>query len=182
MLQIRVWAMAGLVVVGLAGASAVAAEQAPLLRFKVSLSPTGSFEARSSRIQGTVSSGAKGFEATEISLELATLKTGIELRDRHMTQKYLEASKYPKAVVTNVSGQGGKFKAQLSLHGKTSPIEGRYEYRGGPTGPNWIEATFTTRLSDFDIEEPMYMGVGVEDEVEVTALVPAAPLAAGARK
>ncbi len=172
--------MVGLLAAGLT--SALAAEQAPLLRFKVSLSPTGSFIAKSSQLQGSVRASGKGYESGEVSIELMTLKTGIDLRDRHMIQNYFEAAKHPRAVVTGVSAQGGKFKAQLALHGKTRPIEGKYEYRGGPTGPNWIEATFTTRLSDFDIEEPSYMGVGVEDEVEVTALVPMATGAAGARK
>ena len=33
-------------------------------------------------------------------------------------------------------------------------------------------ARFKTSLSTFEIEEASYMGVGVEDEVEVTARVP----------
>jgi len=152
--------------------SAMAAEQAPHLSFKVTLNPMGSFIAQSKEMVGDAVATASGFEASEVSLTLDSLKTGIELRDKHMNQNYFESKKFPKAIVKSAKGKGGAFKAQLTVHGKSQPIEGKYELRGGPTGPNWIEVRFGTTLSAFGIEEPSYMGVGVEDEVEVTALVP----------
>lgn len=150
----------------------MAAEQAPHLSFKVTLNPMGSFIAQSKEMVGDAVATASGFEASEVSLTLDSLKTGIELRDKHMNQNYFESKKFPKAIVKSAKGKGGAFKAQLTVHGKSQPIEGKYELRGGPTGPNWIEVRFGTTLSAFGIEEPSYMGVGVEDEVEVTALVP----------
>lgn len=150
----------------------MAADQAPHLSFKVTLNPMGSFMAQSKEMLGDAVATASGFEASEVSLVIDSLKTGIELRDKHMNQNYFESKKFPKAIVKGAKGENGAFKAQLTVHGKTQPIEGKYDLRGGPTGPNWIEVRFMTKLSDFSIEEPSYMGVGVEDEVEVTALVP----------
>jgi len=161
-----------------------AAEQAPLLSFKVNLSPAGSFVAQSKRLVGEAQGAGAAFQASEVSLELDSLRTGIELRDRHMTQKYMESKKFPTAVVKNAEGKDGRFKAQLTVHGKTRPVEGTFEIKGGPSGPNWVEAKFKATLSEFEIEEANYMGVGVEDEVEVTALVPLrkGAVSGGARK
>src|SRR5438132_5755067 len=38
-------------------------------------------------------------KAVTFVVPLATLKTGIDLRDRHMREKYLETDKYPNAVL-----------------------------------------------------------------------------------
>ncbi len=146
-------------------------DQAAQISFEVALNPAGSFVAKSSSVAGDVVSKAGGFEATEISLPLASLKTGIELRDKHMVQNYFEAAKFPKAVLTQAVGKDGKFHATLSIHGKSQSIEGEYEVKGSGAGES-IEAKFKTSLSAFSIKEANYMGVGVEDEVEVTARIP----------
>jgi len=154
--------------------SAWAAGGGPLLSFKVTLNPVGAFVASSSALVGNVSASASGqaWTAPEISLELSTLKTGIDLRDKHMVQNYFEAPKFPKAVLKNATASGGKFKAQLTVHGKTQSIEGQYDIKTLAAGNDSIEAKFKTSLSAFDIKEANYMGVGVEDEIEVTALLP----------
>lgn len=158
----------------------VLADSAPQLSFEVSLNPAGSFVAKSAAVSGEVAARDGGFEAAEISLPLSTLKTGIELRDKHMVQNYFEAAKFPKAVLTRASAKDGKFKATLDVHGKSQSIEGEYEVKNS-AGGEAIEAKFKTSLSAFSIKEANYMGVGVEDEVVVTALIPVRK-AAGAKK
>lgn len=160
----------------LAATSARAGE----LSFKVTLSPAGSFVASSSSLAGEVTRSGVRYLATEISLELSSLKTGIELRDKHMIQNYFEAARFPKAVLRNVSGAEGRFKGELTLHGRTQAIEGKFEPKSRASGPELVEATFNTTLSAFGIKEASYMGVGVEDEVEVTAILPVR--AAGLKK
>ena len=155
------------------------ADSGAQVSFKVSLNPTGSFVAKSSAVIGEAVAKQGSYESPEISLPLASLKTGIELRDKHMVQNYFEAAKFPKASISQAIGKDGKFKAQLSLHGKSQPVEGEYEVKGAPAGPDVIEARFKTTLSAFGIKEANYMGVGVEDEVEVTALIPVRKASAG---
>ena len=144
----------------------------PSLSFKVTLFPAGSFEATSHSLSGTASSMPGGYAADKITLPIASLKTGIELRDKHMSQKYLESAKFPMATLTQASGKDGKFSAKLELHGRTRDISGSYDLRSAPDGSKYLEARFKTSLSTFEIEEASYMGVGVEDEVEVTAKIP----------
>lgn len=136
----------------------------PSLEIHVELSPAGSFVAKSDAI---TAHGARRDEngvirADRIELKLETLKTGIGLRDDHMTKKYFEVSKYPLAVLTNLVAEKGKFKANLNIRNRDKPIEGNYSI----TAENGT-AEFKCALSDFSIPEARYMGVGVEDEVTV---------------
>jgi polyisoprenoid-binding protein YceI len=142
------------------------------VHIKVSLSPAGSFVAKSEALRVRGSTGKTGdlLKAQELVLPLDTLKTGIALRDEHMRKKYFETDKYPDAVLTQASGKDGKFTGELSLHGTKKPISGTYELKNGQ-----FIGSFPTRLSDFGIAKARYLGVGVEDQVQVEVTLPAAP-------
>jgi len=136
----------------------------------VSLSPAGSFVAHSETVQGSATkTGADSYTAQGVTLELDTLKTGIDLRDRHMRDKYFETKKYPRATLRSGKAQGGKFEGELEVHGKTKKISGPYEVKGQK-----ITGKFKCALSDFGIAAAKYMGVGVDDEVEVEIQLPIA--------
>lgn len=125
------------------------------------------FSAKSSKLQGTARRSGGSVSAQKLTLDLNTLDTDIKLRNEHMIKKYFEAGKYPKAELTDVKGSGGKFTGKLALHGQTVPVEGDYKIEGAK-----VKAKFTTKVSDYKIAEPKYMGVGVEDEVTIEATVP----------
>ena len=134
----------------------------------VSLSPAGSFTAQSAQVKGQAEKiGADSYSARDVTLEVSTLKTGIELRDKHMRDKYFEAQKYPKATLKSGKGQDGRFEGALEVHGKTTKVSGDYTVSGHD-----VVGKFKTKLSDYGISEPRYLGVGVEDEVEVTVKLP----------
>ena len=97
---------------------------------------------------------------------MKSLKTGVELRDKH-TQKYLETPKFPEAVLVSATGKGGKGKGKIKIRGVEKDIEGTYKVEG-----KLLKADFKLTLSDFDIKEINYMGVGVEDEVTLHVAVP----------
>jgi polyisoprenoid-binding protein YceI len=151
-----------------------AAHAATNCQFHVSLSPAGSFVAQSDgvEVRGSATRTGDNVTAKNIALKLDTLKTGIDLRDEHMKKKYFETDKYPEAVLTQATGAGGKFTGDLQLHNVTKPIAGTYVFEG-----NDFVGTFKTKLSDYSINKAKYMGVGVNDEVEVTIRL-TAPVAA----
>jgi polyisoprenoid-binding protein YceI len=146
-------------------------------QFHVSLSPAGSFVAQSNEVEvrGSAVRTADGVSAKNVALKLDSLKTGIDLRDEHMKKKYFETDKYPEAVLVQATGKDGKFTGDLKLHNVTTPIVGTYVFENGD-----FVGTFKTKLSDYAINKAKYMGVGVNDEVEVTIHLPAAPAAAPA--
>lgn len=135
------------------------------LEIAISLSPAGSFVAKSEqvRVEGELQVSAQGFTAKNISMPIGSLKTGIELRDEHMKKKYFEMGQFPKANLIEGQGTGGRFQGKLEVHGVVHPINGTYQASGKS-----LEAQFKCKLSDFKIKEAKYMGVGVDDEVTVS--------------
>jgi hypothetical protein len=140
----------------------------PHIQLHLELSPTGSFLAESQQLtlKGVTRKGT-GAVIQEIVLPLDSLATGISLRDEHMKKKYFETQKHPIAVLRNVVAVDGSFKAKLLIRGVEKEVEGDYEAKGAG-----VSAKFKTNLSDFKIPEAKYMGVGVEDEVEVEVVLP----------
>lgn len=148
---------------------ATAAQAAGQIKLNVSLNPVGSFAAESKALQGTATQDGPLISIKNATLELDTLKSGIALRDSHMKEKYFETKKFPRALLSQATGKDKKFNGDLTLRNKTKKISGSYEVTGGN-----VIAKFKCNLSDFDIPPANYMGVGVEDEVEVEAQVPMA--------
>jgi polyisoprenoid-binding protein YceI len=142
------------------------------VRVQVTLRPAGSFIARSSAlaVKGTAAADGAAVSATDLVLDLDSLKTGIDLRDQHMRKKYFETDKYPQALLKSATGKDGQFTGELTLHGVTKPVRGTYTLQGEK-----LLAKFATKLTDFNIAQPKYLGVGVEDDVQVEVELPAKP-------
>ena len=111
-----------------------------------------------------------------IRVPLRHLETGIDLRDRHMKEKYLQVSKYPLATLTvdrsalkfpqDATASEGVTNGKVQLHGRSRILP--FHYRLVRKGPK-VEAggALHLNMSDFGIEVPSYLGVGVEPEVDV---------------
>lgn len=110
-----------------------------------------------------------------ISVPLATLKTGIDLRDRHMREKYLEVEKFPHAVLEVLWSaiqlpEEGKTTTQtvpgkMTLHGKTKDVSVTYTLKR--TGDAYeASGKLPLNLKDFDIILPNYLGVTVKPDIE----------------
>jgi polyisoprenoid-binding protein YceI len=186
------WAVLSLVVWGpVSGALAADASwrvTAGDLRVLVPLKPGGAFEAKSTALSGTV-----GIEAGrplavrgEIALDLATIDTGIGLRNEHLRDKYLQISRgagFDKAVLSSITltdATGPDFEGRsaftgsLLLHGVSHPVSGTAEFRRVPQGVR-VEASFPLVLTDHGVEPPMYLGVGVAAKVMVKVALVAVP-------
>lgn len=127
----------------------------------VSLSPTGSFQAISKKIKGKLEKTADGFKADTISVSIESFKTGIDLRDEHFW-KHLNSTKTPKATLKNLLAKDGKATADLEVNGVTKPVSITYKTEGSD-----VKAKFTTDASLFSLPKASYLGVGVENKVEV---------------
>lgn len=110
-------------------------------------------------------------KVVHVSVGLATLKTGIELRDRHMKEKYLETPKYPRAELTvaksklSLPGEGDA-EGSLTLHGVTRPIRVHYVAKGTDKELS-VSGTLKLNIKEFGIEVPSYLGVTVKPDVNV---------------
>lgn len=135
----------------------------------VKLSPAGSFEARTNNVQGFAKKNGNGFVANNISVDLNSLKTKMDLRDEHMKEKYLDTKKHPKAELISAEGSNGKGTGRIKIRGIEKPISGTYELIADGKK---LKAEFELMLSDFGITGIKYMGVGVKDKVKLNVTVP----------
>jgi len=128
--------------------------------------------------EGTGVTGAltetDGKVSGDLTFELKTLKTGIDLRDNHMKDKYLEVGKYPtaKLKLTNISVPQGlsgdlKIKGLLELHGQSKEvaISGKLEQDGETLK---LKGEIPITLTDFKIPIPNYKGITVAELVTVS--------------
>ncbi len=144
------------------GAGAGRAAEAPSWRIErgdvhvvVPMKPGGAFEATTSSLLGTLALGAAPPVSLtgELSVDLATLDTGIGLRNRHLREKYLEVAKgkgYDKAVLSQIhlteakgvsfEGKSG-FTGTLVLHNVQRLVTGTAEVRRAGSGVR-VEASF----------------------------------------
>lgn len=132
----------------------------------VSLSPAGSFNAVSNKAKGNIIKTGDSFTADKISVSIESFKTGIDLRDEH-TWKHMNSSAHPKAVLSDVKGQGGKATGNLEVNGVKKPINMTYTVVGSD-----VNAKFTVKASEFGMKKAEYLGVGVVDTINVEAILP----------
>lgn len=132
----------------------------------VVLNPMGDFKAKTADVKGTATVKGDEVSASNIIVNLKTLKTGVELRDKH-TQKHLQTDKFPEAVLVSATGKGGKGTGKIKIKGVEKDIAGTYKIEG-----KTLKAEFKLTLSDFGIKDINYMGVGVEDEIKLAVSVP----------
>ena len=161
------------------------------VRVLVPLKPGGAFTATGPALAGTltVAAGTPARLTGAVEMDLSTIDTGIALRNQHLREKYLEVAKgagYDKAVLSDIrlheaggAGFAGKtaFTATLLLHGVTKAVAGTAEVSHEGAFRR-VKAVFPLELTDFGIEPPMYLGVGVASRLRVTALLLAKPAAA----
>ncbi len=176
-----------LILLGLSHARPATAEPSWIVaagevRVRCRMTVGGSFDAVTSSLSGALRRTAPntGFFAGDLQVDLATLDTGIGLRNEHLRERYLELERGPafrRAVLSDIaldapppdSGDRRRmrFSGALTLHGVRRTVEGEAELRrrGG-----WlqVEAVFRLSLEAFGIPPPRYLGIGVRDEVEVT--------------
>jgi polyisoprenoid-binding protein YceI len=167
------------------------------VKITVPLKPGGAFTATTAALAGTVrvDSAASTRPARltgEITVDLATIDTGIALRNQHLRENYLQVAKgagFDKAVLSDIhladaTGEGFEgstpFTATLLLHGVTREVTGKAETRREGTGRR-VRAEFPLTLTDFGVTPPEYLGVGVGNRLLVRVQFMAVPANAARR-
>jgi polyisoprenoid-binding protein YceI len=110
----------------------------------------------------------------QLEVDLSTLATGIEMRDSHMKEKYLEVGKFQKATlsleplkIADAKTGETDFDGTLELHGVKKPVKGHVKYDMSKDGVVAIEAKFPLKITDHQISIPSYAGIKIADDVEV---------------
>ncbi len=132
----------------------------------VKLSPAGSFHAITKSVKGEASVQGGKVSANNVQVDLRTLSTGVDLRDKHLKDR-LQVDKFPIAKLVTAEGQSGKGTATLEIKGSKQNVSGTYAVEG-----KTLRAEFKMKMTDLGINDARYMGVGAKDEVTVTIELP----------
>jgi polyisoprenoid-binding protein YceI len=148
------------------------------------LTAGGSFTAQTTSVAGElkITNGSHVLSGV-VRVDLATLETGIALRDRHMKEIYLEIPRgkafasalFEEMRIDHAEGRT-PFAGVLILHGERHPISGMVDLQKQRDGGVGVRARFPISLAAFGIQPPRYLGVGVQDEVQVQVKFLAVPL------
>ena len=136
------------------------------------------------KIVGTTSelAVADDGQSVAVTVPLRALDTKIELRNKHMREKYLEVDKYPNAVLTvarselkmPTSGEvSGDAAGTMKIHGREHAVRLHYTAKRAAAGMA-VSGTVKVNIKDFGIEEPSFMGAAVKPDVDVSATFPVA--------
>jgi polyisoprenoid-binding protein YceI len=105
----------------------------------------------------------KGVVKGHLSALLTELETGMDTRDEHMKEKYLDTAKHPKATL-DLKGEGGKFTGNLTIKGETKAVKGTYSIKAKK-----LSAKFKVKIKDYPaIGVPSWLGVTIADSVDVS--------------
>ena len=154
------------------------------MRIAVPLRPGGGFEAKTQSLAGTLRLAAADPVqlAGELELELGTIDTGITLRNQHLRENYLEVAS--RASTRRCSPRSARRGAGRHLRGRSSVRRNAEAPRRDPRDRRQrraqarsrrgvrVAATFPLVLTDFGVEPPQYMGVGVGNRLIVQGDVP----------
>jgi len=130
-----------------------------------------SIEGKGGKVKGTTTTDKDGKVSGKFEFDLSTLDSGIDLRNQHMKNKYLEIKKFPTANLTldpTVIPKSGYFNwtGSLTLHGVTNKVSGVAFLEG-----KQIEAKFSIETPDYKIKKATYLGVGLDDKINIVVLV-----------
>lgn len=115
-----------------------------------------------------------------LTSDMSLFVTGIELRDKHMKETYLEVAKYPTATLKftkqpiKLTETGAQtLKAELTLHGVTKPVTIEAKLKSVSDKKINVSSELKVMLSDYGIDIPKYLGVTVAQDVAITTVLDA---------
>ncbi len=115
------------------------------------------------------------------TVPLSNIKTGIDLRDEHMRDKFLQVGTYPNATLAFAKANiawptelgkrvDGTLDADFTAHGATKKVKVKYDV--SKTKQGWkATASFTYNTTEHGIAVPNYLGVSVDALQHASAVI-----------
>lgn len=158
----------------------------------VSKAPLETIEGVTSRIDGNidVDLADAATAAGQFEVDLSTVKTGIDMRDQHMRERFVHTDSFPKATfqLKKVTKTGARSlpdsqpvdieaEGEMTIHGVTKPVmvvgtvtymkESEETQARLPGDLIHVDVSFPILLSDFNIERPKMLFMKLNDRVNI---------------
>jgi polyisoprenoid-binding protein YceI len=152
-----------------------------------SKAPMETFSGKTSQVSGhVVLDPASIGDSIEVYVEVpvATLDTGIELRNQHMCENHLETEKFPNAIFRGAkltAGNGSALEAgktvrvevegTFEVHGVTKPLRVPVDLTftpGAGGGTLRTVARFQVKLADYEIKRPSFLVMKLDEVQRIT--------------
>jgi len=150
-----------------------------------------SFEGKTRQVSGSVSLDPANLAdsiGVRVEVDLASLDTGISLRNKHMRENHLETDTYPKVVfegarileASSRSLEPGKvvhtrISGSFHLHGVSRTIEVPVDVTQAKDGSLNVTAQFDVPLAQYNIDRPSFLLLKLNDTQRITLTVTATP-------
>jgi len=152
----------------------------------VSKASMESFEGKTSKLEGTIDVNPSKLGdsiAVHLEVDMASLDTGLPMRNKHMRENHLETAKYPKAIFDGAAVRGPAGAALEPDKAKTFDVEGTFTLHGvsrrlrininatytpQPKGDRIsFQTTFPVLLADYQISRPQFLFLKLAESQEV---------------
>ena len=147
-----------------------------------STAPLLEFEGTSEHLNGLINFSEN---LVDFYLDLNTLDTGIDLRNRHMRESYLETAKYPFAEFTGTienqidlnlnQPQEALVNGIFKLHGVQKNISVRGTITPNQDGTITVDAKWEVLLEDYNIKRPRVVFYELSDIQTITIIAKLKP-------
>ena len=156
-----------------------------------SKAPMESFDGKTKQVSGHITcptGDLSGPLDLHIEVDLASLDTGIGMRNTHMRERHLETDEFPSAVFTGSSiaamsapalvvGQTVSLtvRGAFDLHGVSRPRDIEAEVTLAADGSLDVVVQFSVSLEDHAIDRPGFLAMKLADEQQVRVRLRAWP-------
>lgn len=125
-------------------------------------------------VDPTKLSAAKG----KVTVDLRTLDTGIDLRNKHMRENHLHTDSFPSAVFSldSISGAGAlsheastslAVHGQMTIHGVTKSVTSPATLSAAGAHGMRIQAEFPLKITEYGIPRPEFLFLKLAEEVRI---------------
>ena len=125
----------------------------------------------------------------KLTVDLRTLDTGLELRNKHMRENHLNTDSFPNAVfdldsVTGATAMASTGATNLTIHGTMTvhgvtrqvSAPGTLQAANGPAGTLQVRTEFPLKITDYDIPRPEFLFLKLAEEVKIVVDVTLEPV------
>ncbi len=148
-----------------------------------SKAPMESFDGKTKKVAGHIICAGEDLSSgleLRIEVDLASIDTGIGMRNTHMRERHLETDDFPLAVFTGQTVMANSAPAleagrtveltvrgAFDLHGVSQPRDITAEVTLEDDGSLTVVAGFEVSLEDHDIDRPKFLVMKLADEQQV---------------